>query len=123
MIKPCRKIGKIVAPVVALGYDNTLWLGASNVTLADMQDAIQTLIALFDDTLGDTAEDIIIHGCIVGGTEKSQNPDLISTFATPDELKQFMKEHQNIKPDDFDNDLFDAISTYISTVMNYIGKE
>ena len=40
-----------------------------------------------------------------------------------DALKQFISEHPNTKPDDFDSDLFDAISTYISTVMNYIGKE
>ena len=123
IIKPCRKIGNLAAPTVALGYDNTLWIVASNVKFDDMQDAIQTLIALFDDTLGDAASDIIIHGCIIGGTEKSDNPELISTFTNMDALKQFISEHPNTKPDDFDSDLFDAISTYISTVMNYIGKE
>jgi len=123
IIKPCQKIGKLVSPVIALGYDNTLWIATSGASVSDTQDAIQTLISLFDDTLGDSADDIIVHGCIVNTTEQSNNPDLISTFATLDEMKQFLSDKPNTKPDGFDNDLFDAISTYISTVTQYIGKE
>ena len=123
IIKPCNKIGKITKPVVALGYDNTLWIGASKESVKSMQDSIQTLISIFDDTLGDSASDIIVHGCIVDTNETSDNPELISTFTNINEFKGFMNDKYNKKPDDFDDDLFDAISTYISTVTNYIGKE
>ena len=34
-----------------------------------------------------------------------------------------MNAHQNTKTEDYDPELFDAISTYISTVTNYIGKQ
>jgi len=123
IIKQCDKIGNLAAPVVALGYDNMLWIAAPNTTFATMLDAIQTLIGIFDDTLGDTANDITVHGCIVGTSEESKNPDLISIFANIDDFKQFMSDKPNTKPDDFDSDLFDAISTYISTVATYIGKQ
>ncbi len=122
IMKPCKRIGKLNNPIVALGYDQTLWIATSNVDSTDMVDAIQTLVGVFDDTLGDSANDITPHGCIIGPKGESNN-DLISTFATINDFKQYMNEHQNTMSADFDKELFDAISTYISTVTNYIGKE
>ena len=123
IMKPCKKISGLNNPVIALGYNQTIWIGTSNASVESMQDAIQTLIAVFDDTLGDTAEDLSIRGCIINPTDTTNNnPDLISTFADIGELQSFMTEHQNTKPDGFDEELFDAVSTYISTVMGYIGK-
>ena len=123
IVKPCARIGKLIKPVVALSYDQTVWVCSENISTADMKDALQTLIAIFDDTLGDSANDLTVHGCIIGAPEKSSDPDLISTFNTLDEFKEFMNAHPNNKPDDYDAELFDAISTYISTVTNYIGKQ
>ena len=122
-IKPTKKIGKVVNPVVTLGYDSTVWIVSSDVSVDDMRDAIQTIISIFDDTLGDTANDLTVRGCIINTSEQSDNTDLITTFHDLDEFRKFMNDIPNTKPDDFDSDLFDAISTYISTVTNYIGKE
>lgn len=86
-----------------------------------MQDAIESLVAIFDDTLGDTAQDIVIHGYIVNPTDKEDfNPDLIATFDSPKALQEHIEPNE--KPEDFDSDLFDAFSTYIDTVSGYIGK-
>lgn len=122
IMKPCKRIGKLDNPVVALGYDQTLWIATSDASPEDMVDAIQTLTAVFDDTLGDSANDITPHGCIINPTGEMDH-DLISTFANINDFKQYMNEHQNTMGEDFDRELFDAISTYISTVTNYIGKE
>lgn len=122
IMKPCKKLGNLHNPVVALGYDQTLWIGTSDAAAPDMIEAIQTLVTVFDDTLGDSADDITLRGCIVAPTETADN-ELVSNFATIDELKQFIGERPNNKPADFDNELFEAISTYISTVTSYIGKE
>ena len=84
VVKPSKKIGRIIAPVVALGYDNTVWICASGTTVDDMRDAIQTIITVFDDTLGDTANDLSVRGCIVDTTEESDNPELILTFRDMD---------------------------------------
>lgn len=123
VVKPCARIGKLIKPVVALSYDQTVWVCSENIPTTDMKDALQALIAIFDDTLGDSANDLTVHGCIVNTSEESSDPNLISTFNTLDEFQEFMNAHQNNKPDDYDAELFDAISTYISTVTNYIGKQ
>ena len=122
IMKPCKRIGKLGAPIVALGYNQTLWIGTSNASGEDMVDAFQTLTNIFEDTLGDSANDITLRGCIISPTSTVEH-DLISTFDNIDAFKQFMNGHQNTKPDGFDSELFDAISTYIGTVTNYIGKE
>lgn len=121
IIKNCKRINKLINPVMAVAYDQTIWLSVANTPPDIVQDAIETLIAIFDDTLGETANDITVRGCIIdanGG--ESPNPDLISIFENIDELKSFVTP--NTKPDDYDQDLFDAFSTYISTVAGYIGK-
>lgn len=123
IIKPCARIGKLVKPVVALSYDQTIWVCTENVSGADVLDALQTLIAVFDDTLGDSANDLTVRGCIINSTAPTENPELIETFNTIDEFQEFINNHPNTKPDDYDQDLFDAISTYIGTVTNYIGKQ
>ena len=121
IVKKSNKIGKLIKPVFAVGYDQTIWLGSSGISPAIMQDAIESLVAIFDDTLGDTAQDIEIHGIILNPTDtENLNSDLIATFDNLTELKDFIE--QNAKPEDFDNELFDAFSTYIDTVIGYVGK-
>ena len=123
VLKPSKKIDRIVTPIVALGYDNSVWICTSGASVDDMRDAIQTVIMVLDDTLGNTADDLSVRGCIVNTDEESDNPDLILTFHNINEFREFMSKTPNNKPDDFDSDLFDAISTYISTLINYIGKK
>lgn len=123
IIKPCERIEKLIKPVVALTYNQTVLVCSENVSTAEIQDALQTLITIFDDTLGDTADDMTVHGYIVNASDESTNPDLISVFDTLDEFQEFIDTHPNTKTEDFDQELFDAISTYIGTVTNYIGKQ
>lgn len=122
-IKPCMRIGKLIKPVVALSYDQTVWVCSENVSATDVTDALQTLVTVFDDTLGDSANDLTVRGCIINATDTPENSELIYTFDTLDEFGKFINSHPNTKPDDYDQELFDAISTYISTVTNYIGKQ
>ncbi|MBO4480061.1 MAG: hypothetical protein J5742_00350 [Alphaproteobacteria bacterium] len=121
IMKPCKHIGKLNNPIVALGYDQTLWIGASSASVTDVVDAFQTLVTLFEETLGDSADDIHLRGCLIAPTGTTRH-ELISTFSDLQQFKKFMSENQNTQPKDFDKELFDAISTYISTVTNYIGK-
>ena len=85
--------------------------------------SIQTLITIFDDTLGETANDITLRGFIIEPTETVQrNDNLITTFDNTGDFIKYVSEHKNTKPEDYDAELFDAFSTYISTVTGYIGK-
>lgn len=122
IIKKCNRIGNLIEPVVALSYDQKLWIGTSNVSISDTFGAIKTLLSVFSDTLGDSANDMSVYACILNATGEPEDTDTISTFNTIDELKRFVDAHPNTKPEDYDQELFDAVSTYIDTVINYIGK-
>ena len=88
-----------------------------------MVESIQTLVTIFDDTLGETANDIKLRGFIIEPTEPVQRgDDLIITFDNTADFVKYVSEHKNIKPDDYDAELFEAFSTYIGTVTGYIGK-
>ena len=123
IIKKCDHIGKLEHPIVAISYDQSVWIVANHATPDNMVDAIQTLVTIFDDTLGDTANDIKLRGFIIDPTEPSKRNDaLVITFDNTVDFVKYVKEHKNTKPEDYDTELFDAFSTYISTVTGYIGK-
>ena len=123
VIKKCARIGKLENPAVAIAYDQNMWIVSTKVSPETMVDAIQTLISIFDDTLGETANDISVHGFIIEPTEQVQRDDnLIITFDNTTDFVKYVSEHKNEKPDDYDAELFEAFSTYISTVTGYIGK-
>lgn len=123
IIKKCDRIGKLQNPIVAVAYDQSVWILANHATPDNMVDAIQTLVTIFDDTLGDTANDIKLRGFIIEPTEPNKrNDNLIITFDNTADFVKYVNEHKNTKPDDYDAELFDAFSTYISTVTGYIGK-
>ena len=124
LMKPCKKIGDLMSPVVALGYNETLWIGASNISPAAMMSAIGKITNIFEDTLGDSAHDISLHGCIIAPSD-TENPDAdkIALFEDIDKFKEFMENNKNVLPPDYDAELFEAISTYISTVVGHLGKQ
>lgn len=123
IIKKCDRIGKLQNPIVAIAYDQSMWIIATKASPNTMVDAIQTLVTIFDDTLGETANDIKLRGFIIEPTEPVQrSDDLIITFDNTADFVKYVSEHKNIKPDDYDAELFEAFSTYIGTVTGYIGK-
>ena len=123
IVKKCDRVGKLQNPIVAIAYDQSVWIIATKASPNTMVDAIQTLITIFDDTLGETANDITLRGFIIEPTETVQrNDNLITTFDNTGDFIKYVSEHKNTKPEDYDAELFDAFSTYISTVTGYIGK-
>ena len=121
--KTCDKIGKVQKTLVAMAYNQTVWIVATNTAPQQMVDAIQTLVTIFDDTLGSTANDIALHGLIINASEpNTRDDDLIITFDNKADFAKYVNEHKNEEPDDYDAELFEAFSTYINTVIGYIGK-
>ena len=121
--KTCNKIGKLQDTLVAISYDQNVWIVATGTAPQQMVDAIQTLVTIFDDTLGATANDITLHGLIINASEPNTRDDnLIITFDSKADFAKYINEHKNEKPNDYDAELFDAFSTYINTVIGYVGK-
>lgn len=122
VIKPAPKISGIQTDLLAIGTNETVFIGGVNISTADLEKAIKTMQQVFFDTLDDI--EITIVGFVVEPTEITETKHIpeILTFDTFDELREYVSEHPNEEPDDDMRENFEAFSTYISTVIDYIGK-
>lgn len=120
-LKKTPRIAGLQTSLFAIGTDETLWIGAVGVEISAMQNAIDTLQQIFSDTL----EDIIINvqGFIISprNAHEQSAPEIL-TFDSIDSLRNYMNQHQNTPPSDDELENFEAFSSYISTVIEYLGK-
>ena len=118
--KGAPRIKNVQTAVIAIGTDEVLWIGAKDVSLSDMQRAVDTLQGVFTDTLEDL--EINVNAFIIGAPQDSENNDDIMIFATVDDLRAYISAHPNTPPSEDEQENFDAYSGYIGTVVDYIGK-
>lgn len=120
-VKGAPRISGTQTTVLAIGTDEVLWLGAVGVPTSALKSAIDTINQIFSDTLDDII--INVNGFVVSAPDADSPaaPDIL-TFDTPAGLRQYMSEHKNLPLGEDDVENFDAFSTYISTVIDYIGK-
>lgn len=121
-VKNPVRIGGIKTPLLAIGTNETLWLGANGARVSDMRAAIDKMTSVFVDTLEDIT--INVTGFVLDARDDatSEHNDIL-VFHSIDELRQYVATRQNTPPtttDDTEN--FNAYSEYIDTVINYIGK-
>lgn len=117
--KGAPRIKNIQTSVIAIGTDEILWIGATGVSVPDMQLAVNTLKGVFSDTLEDI--EINVNAFIIDAPDKTAD-DSVMLFKSVDDLRAFMAEHQNIPPSEDEIENFDAYSGYIGTVIEYLGK-
>ncbi len=121
LIKKNPQIGNTRPSLFAIGTNEVLWIGASNISTTDMRRAINKLSNIFTDTLDNI--EININGFVINATDAatSEFQDILM-FADVNALRDYMAGHHNppLPPDDEGN--FDAYSAYIGTVIDYIGK-
>ncbi len=113
------KLHGIQTILLALGLDETLWLGASNISTDQMRDARDVLSDLFIETLDELTIDITSF--IISPTGGAPDEDILH-FANIDELRAYMNEHPNPPLSESDSENMDAYSEYIDTVLKYLGK-
>lgn len=107
--------------LLAIGTNETLWLGAHGIATTDMRRAIDKLNDVFSDTLDDIY--INVSGFVIGAPDAATAEfDDILMFNDVDGLREYITAHPNAPLPDDDNGNFDAYSEYIDTVINYIGK-
>lgn len=121
-IKTPTRIGGIKTPLLAIGTNEALWLGANGARISDMRAAIDKMTSVFVDTLEDIT--INVTGFVLDARDDatSEHNDIL-VFHSIDELRQYVATRQNTPTtttDDTEN--FNAYSEYIDTVINYIGK-
>ena len=117
--KGSPRIKNIQTSVIAIGTGEILWIGATGISTADMQNTVDTLRGVFTDTLDDI--EININAFIIGATDNIDDTSIMH-FATVDDLRAFIDTHQNVPPAEDEVENFDAYSAYIGTVVEYLGK-
>ncbi|MDW3024535.1 MAG: hypothetical protein R8N50_02490 [Alphaproteobacteria bacterium] len=118
--KPTFRINGTPIPLLAIGNNEVLWIGAVGIPTSTLDKAIEVINQIFSDTLDDLI--ININGFVLYSPDASSpGASNILTFDTPESLRQYISTHPNppTAPDDIEN--FDAFSAYISTVIEYIG--
>jgi hypothetical protein len=111
-------ISDVNISLVAVGSNETLWMGGVGISVPKMHEVLGILKQIFLDTLEDVS--IKVNTFIVQPTTPDRHNDIL-TFNTMDELRRYVMSHSN--PDtNFNDESFIAYETYITTVMDYIGK-
>lgn len=116
------RISGLQTSVLALGTDENLWLGATDIETSTLAAAIDVMTQIFIETLEDIP--IHIHGFVVNAHDaEAPASDNILTFATLDDLREYMTTHQNtpLPADEAEN--FDAFVNYITTVIDYLRTQ
>lgn len=121
VVKPNKKIGGVPLALMAIGTNETLWVGAVGVPTTDLRRAIDKLSQVFSDTLDDIY--ININGFVISAPDAatSEFQDILM-FSSVSQLREYMRQFPNPPVPDDDQGNFDAYSEYIDTVLNYIGK-
>ena len=121
-IKKSPRVKGYTIPLFAIGANETIWIGATQIETSTLQSIIDSFNQIFSDTLEDIT--IEIHGFVINASdaESPAAPEIL-TFATLDDLRAYIAQNPNppLDPDMQEN--FDAFSGYISTVIDYIGHQ
>ena len=121
IIKKEPRINGIQMSVLAIGTDEVLYLGATDISTQQMNYCADKLSQVFSDTLDGV--EIHINPFVLRPTDSPTPSDTdILTFDTLSSVRDYMKEHTNPPLPADDDGNFDAYSDYISTVIDYIGK-
>ncbi len=120
-LKTAPRIGTTQTALLAIGTDETLWLGGVGIEKSALQNAINTMNQVFSDTLDDIY--INVHGFVIAAPDADTPSESdILTFDSINTLQSYMSSHLNPPLPDDDSGNFDAFSAYISTVIDYLGK-
>lgn len=119
-IKPTPHISTPIS-LLAIGANETVWIGGTGITTDALKTLIDKMQQIFSDTLDDI--EITVNGFIISAPDADtpSAPEIL-TFDSTDSLRNYMEQHSNppLDPDDAEN--FDAFSSYMSTVVEYLGK-
>ena len=121
VIKPTPRIGGVQTSLFAIGTNETIWIGAVGIKTSTLQSALDIINQIFADTLDDIT--INVNGFVLSplDIDNPESPDIL-TFDTPSSLDKYMHEHENPPIPSDDDGNFDAFSSYISTVIEYLDK-
>ncbi len=117
IVKKPPRIGGLRPVLLAIGPNESLWMGAANIDPSVMQNSVETLDNIFRDTLEDVA--INIRAFIVNPTAAASGD--IMSFDSVDALSEYIAAHPADKNENADD--FASYSEYIDAVTNYFENQ
>ncbi len=122
IIKKTPNIRGYKVPLIAIGNNETMWIGGRNMNTSTMQSIIDSFQQIFSETLEDI--EIKIIGFVIAPSDiASPTAPNILTFKDTDDLRNYMAKHPNQPVDSDMAENIEAFSTFISTVIDYIGNQ
>lgn len=119
-VKNSPRLGNFKPALLAIGTNESLWIGGVGIEESVLATAMQRLATVFAETLDDIQ--INIFGFIIAPNGGISNTD-IHAFADVAELRTYMESNKNTPPSDAgEQENFNAYSEYIDTVINYMDK-
>lgn len=115
-----KTISGIPLSLIALGANETLWVGANDISHEKMADIMLALKSVFTETLEDI--EIDINAFIINPTDDDV-VEAILDFKNPDELAAAIQNIPNEPESDDDAGNMDAFAGYIETVLTYLGNK
>ena len=115
-----KTISGIPLSLIALGTNETLWIGANDISHEKMADIMLALKSVFTETLEDI--EIDINAFIINPTDDDV-VEAILDFKTPDELATAIQNIPNEPESNDDTGNMDAFAGYIETVLTYLGNK
>lgn len=120
-VKPNARVNGVQTALIAIGTNETMWLGCVGVKTTVVREIIEKFQQVFSDTLDET--EIEINGFVIAAPDAatSEFQDILM-FNSIGELREYMSDKQNPPLPADDDGMFDAYSQYIDAVITHIGK-
>lgn len=120
-VKPNARVNGIKTALIAIGSNETMWLGCFGVKTTEVRSIIEKFQQIFSDTLDET--EIEINGFVIAApdADTSEFQDILM-FNSINKLRTYMSDKQNPPLPADDDGMFDAYSQYIDAVITHIGK-
>ena len=105
--------------VVAIGTNETLFIGTTNVDIEILQNTMKRIELCFADTLEGIKIDVRML-CVSGQRASADN---IIQFTSTESLRKYMEQHKNVRPQTKQEwETFDAYAEYIRLTIEYLFK-
>ena len=106
--------------VVAIGTNETLFIGTTNVDTEILKNTMKRIELCFADTLEGINIDVRML-CVSGQRARTDNN--IIHFTSTESLRKYMNQHKNVRPNTKqDWETFDAYAEYIRLAIEYLFK-
>ena len=117
-----KTISNVPLSLIALGANETLWVGSNDISHEQMADVMLTFKNVFNETLEDI--EIDINAFIINPTDDDQ-VDAILDFQTVDELASAIENipNESESGDEDEAGNMNAFAGYIETVLTYLGNK